>query len=77
MVAGDRARLVGLNSVGLRRRGFDPTQTRALKHAFHLLFRSRLRLEAALDRVRRELPDAPEVERLVRFLEKSERGFCR
>jgi UDP-N-acetylglucosamine acyltransferase len=77
MVAGDRARVAGLNVVGLRRRGLAGEPVRALKHAFHLLFASKLRLETALARVREELPDAPEVARLVRFLETSTRGFCR
>ena len=77
MVAGDRARVVGLNVVGVRRRGLSEEALRALKHAFHLLFASKLRLETALARVREELPDAPEVARLVRFLESSPRGFCR
>jgi UDP-N-acetylglucosamine acyltransferase len=77
MVAGDRARIVGLNVVGVRRRGLSDEAVRALKHAFHLLFASKLRLETALARVREELPDAPEVARLVRFLEGSTRGFCR
>jgi UDP-N-acetylglucosamine acyltransferase len=77
MVAGDRARLVGVNSVGLRRRGFSKDAQKQIKHAFHILFHSRLRLAVAVDRVREELSGAPEVERLLQFLEKSERGFCR
>jgi UDP-N-acetylglucosamine acyltransferase len=77
MVAGDRARVVGLNAVGVRRRGLSEDAQRALKRAFHLLFGSRLRLETALARVREELAGTPEVERLVRFLETSTRGFCR
>jgi len=77
MVAGDRARLVGLNSVGLRRRGLPAETQQSLKQAFHLFFNSRLRLEEALSRVEEEVPALPEVERLVRFLRKSERGFCR
>ena len=77
MVAGDRARLVGLNSVGLKRRGFSRDTRKQLKRAYHLVFQAHLRLEEALERVREELPDAPEVARLVRFLEESERGFVR
>jgi UDP-N-acetylglucosamine acyltransferase len=77
MVAGDRARLVGVNSMGLRRRNFSKESVRAVKHAFHILFHSRLRLEAALLRVHDELGGSPEVRRLVCFLESSERGFCR
>ena len=77
LVAGDHARLAGLNTVGLKRRGFSPEKRRALKRAFRLLFSSKLRLEVALARVREELADSDEVARLVRFVEKSERGVCR
>jgi len=77
LVAGDHARLAGLNTVGLKRRGFGHDQRRALKRAVRILFSSKLRLEVALARVREELADSEEVARLVRFLEKSERGFCR
>ena len=77
LVAGDRARLVGVNAIGLKRRRFRPETIREIKHAFHILFHSRLRFESARVRVREELPDSPEVEMLLRFLEKSERGFCR
>lgn len=77
MVAGDRARLVGLNSVGLERRGFSDKTHGEIKHAFHLIFASRLPLEQALARVDEEVGGVPEVERLVSFLRKTERGFCR
>ena len=77
MVAGDRARLVGVNHVGMKRRNFSEESTRGVKHAFHILFHSKLQLTAALDRVREELGGVPEVVRLVGFLESSERGFCR
>lgn len=77
MVAGDRARLVGLNSVGLKRRGFTPETVQTLKHAFHVVFHSRLQLQDALAKVRSELATSPEVARFLGFLEKSERGFCR
>ena len=77
LVAGDRARIVGLNTVGLRRRAFSPAAVRALKHAFHLLFSSKLRFEQAVSRVGEELADSPEVGRLMRFLADSKRGVCR
>jgi UDP-N-acetylglucosamine acyltransferase len=63
--------------VGLRRRGFSAEAVRQLKHAYHVLFQSKLLLEPALARVRAELAEAPEVDRLLAFLEKSERGFVR
>ena len=66
LVAGDGARVVGLNVVGLRRRGFSPETIRTLKHAFHLLFNSRMRFREAVKRVREEIPDSPEVEPAAR-----------
>jgi UDP-N-acetylglucosamine acyltransferase len=77
LVHGDRAVLKGINAVGMRRRGFSASEIAAVHRAYHLIFSSRLRLEPALARVRAELGASPEVARLVRFLESSERGFCR
>jgi len=77
LVAGDRARLAGVNVVGLRRRGFSAQTVREIRRAFHVLFFSKLRFETALARVREEGMAAPEVQRLITFLEKSERGFTR
>lgn len=78
IVAHDRARLVGVNTIGLSRRGFSKEVQRQIKHAFHILFYSKLRLELALARVREELGGASEVARLLRFLEApSQRGICR
>ena len=76
-VAGDRARFVGLNTIGLKRREFPAETIATLKHAFHLLFHSRLRLEPAVKRVERECADSPEVAKLLTFLSGSERGFIR
>lgn len=78
LVHGNQARWVGLNAVGLKRRGVSPEATSALKRAFQILYRSSLRTEPALARMREELGHVPEVARLVRFLEASEkRGFMR
>jgi UDP-N-acetylglucosamine acyltransferase len=74
---GDRARLRGLNTVGLKRRGFTREQLAALKRAYHILFQSKLKAKEALSRCRAELGDVPEVEYLLRFIESSERGICR
>ena len=78
IIAHDRARLVGVNTIGLTRRGFSKETQRQIKRAYHLLFHARLRYQAALERVREELSDVPEVARLLRFLDApSGRGICR
>jgi len=76
-VAGQRARWIGVNGVGLRRRGFAPETIARLRTVFRILFQSKLRLEVAIDRVAREHAGSPEVERLLRFLGSSRRGITR
>ena len=66
----------GLNLVGLRRAGFNAEDVRALKHAYHLLFRSNLKLEEALAAIEREAP-TEHTRHLVSFIRRSERGICR
>ena len=76
-VAGDRARLFGLNVVGLRRRGFSATTIRALRRAYRLLFLGAGSRRSHLAQVRAELGAVPEVEQLVEFVASSQRGICR
>jgi len=75
MAVGNRAKLVGLNLVGLKRRGFADSTVQALRQAFELLFASGLNLKEGVARVREELPPLPEVQHLLQFVESSERGL--
>lgn len=77
IVTGDRARLRGLNLVGLRRRGFTEESIYILRKAYKILVFAKLKIADALERIRTELPQTPEVCRFVEFIEKSERGICR
>lgn len=72
---GNPPRLRGVNSVGLRRAGFDEEQRRALKNAYRTLFRSALPLDDALA----GLADSSDenVKHLIRFIRGSKRGFIR
>lgn len=59
IVAGDRARWVGVNHVGLERRGFSRVRRQQIKRAFHILIQSQLSLSRALESVRKKsLPSA-------------------
>jgi UDP-N-acetylglucosamine acyltransferase len=66
-----------LNLIGLKRHGFSSETILHLKRAYRILFRSHLPLSKALERVSREIPSFPELERLVEFLRTSRRGVCR
>jgi UDP-N-acetylglucosamine acyltransferase len=76
IAAGDRARLFGLNTVGLRRRGISRESRAALKHAYRLLFQGDRSWRRGIEAVRGELGGVPEVARLLAFLGSSQRGVC-
>jgi UDP-N-acetylglucosamine acyltransferase len=72
--AGDPLRLVGLNTVGLQRRGFDETERAGIRRAYRLLFQSRQNLRDALLTARAEVGASRHVRTLLEFIEGSERG---
>jgi UDP-N-acetylglucosamine acyltransferase len=67
---------IGVNLVGLKRAGFGDEEVVVLKKAYRLLYRSRLKLETALERIEAELPGEL-TGHLVRFIRSSKRGICR
>jgi UDP-N-acetylglucosamine acyltransferase len=71
---GHRARIVGLNSVGLRRNAFSQEQRGVIKKVYRLLFRSGLSLADALGQAARAYP-TPEAEQIIRFVQGSKRGL--
>ena len=74
---GDRARLFGLNLIGLKRRGFGEEQVSALKKAYRTLFAEGLSLKDAIGRTRQEQAASREAVYLVEFIAASQRGLCR
>ena len=75
---GDRAELAGINTVGLARHGFSEEQIGRIKEAYRILFRSKLPLEEAVERLRIELR-RPGRDRAPcsTFVTTSERGLTR
>jgi len=67
LVNGQRARILGINVVGLRRHGFTPAQRQRIKAAYRLLWRAGLPRAAALARIATEL-SGTEIDTLLAFL---------
>ena len=74
--SGDRARLRGLNVIGLRRRGFDAARIRAIKQAYRILFDGDEPLVEARERCANELGSEGDVGRMLAFIAASKRGVC-
>ena len=74
---GDRAELVGLNTVGLTRHGYSEEQIRRIKEAYKILFRSKLGLIEAMAKLRAEYSAHPEIKLLLDFVSQSQRGITR
>jgi UDP-N-acetylglucosamine acyltransferase len=72
--AGNPIKLYGMNSTGLMRAGVPREVRVALKHAFRLLFNSALTLSQAVEQLRAESAQVPEVMQLVDFVISSQRG---
>ena len=76
IAAGSRAKLYGLNVVGLERHGFLKEEISKLKKAYRILFRSALPLTESLKIIKEELT-GEHITELVDFIESSKRGICR
>ncbi|UCC75269.1 MAG: acyl-ACP--UDP-N-acetylglucosamine O-acyltransferase [Gemmatimonadota bacterium] len=72
--AGSPCALYGLNSVGLERRGLTKETRLALKRAYRTLFSSEMNLSQAIEEIHSQGELTEEVDRLVAFIEASERG---
>jgi UDP-N-acetylglucosamine acyltransferase len=77
MVQGDRARVNGLNIVGLRRAGMTADVVRDVKTMYRLVYSDNLTLEDAIAKIEAEIADGAEKRLFVGFLRASERGLCR
>jgi UDP-N-acetylglucosamine acyltransferase len=75
--AGNRARVVGINKEGLKRRGFSPDLIRALHKSFRELLKSRLSMQDAFENLQPLCDKYPEVEEFVSFVRNSKRGIAR
>ncbi len=69
------ARIYGINTIGLQRKGVPAGSIEELKQLYRILFRSQLNTRDALAKARERRWTVPEVDILIRFIETSKRGF--
>src|SRR5690606_23934219 len=71
------ATLRATNRIGLKRAGFDPAERKNVDAAVRLLLDGSLTIPDALGRIRAECTPSAQIDRLVAFVESSERGIAR
>jgi len=74
---GNPAKVRSFNKVGLERNGFSEEAMRCVKEAYRLIYRSELNLQQAVEQIRVDLPDSPEIQQLLAFITNSPRGIIR
>ena len=77
LTVGNHARCYGINTTGMKRRGYSREVIKALLRAFHLLLSAKLNTTQAIEQIRQELTNSSEVDFLVQFIESSQRGVIK
>ncbi len=67
----------GINTIGLRRRGFDNETIEQIQDVYRLLYLSGLNFTDAIERIEAELPVSAERDRIINFVRDSKRGIIR
>ncbi len=68
---------VGINSVGLRRRGFETIKIREIQNIYRILFQSRLNITQAVRIMEAEMEASPERDEILQFIRDSQRGIMK
>ena len=76
-VSGEKARAKGVNTEGLKRRGYNAEQIQQVRRAYKVLYRSGLRLEEARVQLEEMAEDHEEIRPWIEFLDTTEKSFIR
>jgi UDP-N-acetylglucosamine acyltransferase len=68
---------LGLNSVGLTRRGFEKERIDVIHNIYRVIYQSGMNITQALDHVEKEFKSSPDRDYILEFIRKSERGIIR
>jgi UDP-N-acetylglucosamine acyltransferase len=77
IVTGNAAAVCGLNTVGLKRRGFSSQTITMLRRAYHILFRQGLNIKEVLEELEKMVLECPEVQLFIDAINNSGRGIVR
>ena len=76
-IDGREGRVIGINSIGLKRRGVTLEERSAIKKTFKYLWFSDYNTKNAIEKIREELPSNKYIENLIEFIITSKRGVTK
>ncbi|WP_299524119.1 acyl-ACP--UDP-N-acetylglucosamine O-acyltransferase [uncultured Lutibacter sp.] len=68
---------IGINSIGLRRRGFDTGKIREIQNIFRLLYQKNYNTTQALEKIEAEMEATNERDQIILFIKNSQRGIMK
>jgi UDP-N-acetylglucosamine acyltransferase len=77
LVGGYPLKVIGINSIGLRRRGFSKEALKNIETAYRFLFHSGLNTTQAVERIKGEMEETDEIKTILEFIERSNRGLVK
>lgn len=77
LAAGEPLKFTGLNSVGLRRRGFSNDEIQKLKDIYNIIYGKKYNLSQAKEQIKLRFEDDEHASEVLRFLDNSKRGITR
>ena len=68
---------LGLNTVGLTRRGFEKERITCIHYIYRIIYQNGMNISQALDYIEKEISPSPDRDYILEFIRKSERGIIR
>lgn len=75
LAGNDPMRFEGTNIIGLKRKNFPPETISLIEKAYKFIYESGLNVSQAVDKIKENLPQTPEIQYVLDFISKSKRGI--
>ena len=76
-VAKEPLSFIGINSIGLSRKGFSEEKILEIQNIYRNIFQSNLNYTQAIEKIKKEFSNSKEIENIIKFISESERGIIK
>ena len=76
-VAKEPLSFIGINSIGLSRKGFSEEKILEIQNIYRNIFQSNLNYTQAIEKIKKEFSNSKEIDNIIKFISESERGIIK